>query len=204
VASAGIHVVYANPSGSVGYGEALAERLHGDWGRPDTRELLRLLDRLAADGIVDLDRVGAMGASYGGYLVNWLAGHHPDRFKALVSEQPVTDHVSEWGGADFPYDIAQAAVGESRIPQHVERLVEDSPYRSLHRAKAAVLLLHADGDLRCPPVNTDIAFAVLHRTGVPVEMIRYPEEPHGLKTNGRPDRRVDRIERVVAWFRQHL
>jgi len=204
VASAGFHVVYANPSGSVGYGEALARRLHGDWGRPDTRELLRLLDTLATDGIVDLDRVGAMGASYGGYLVNWLAGHHPDRFTAFVSEQPVTDHVAEWGGADFPYDIAEAAIGEVRIPEHVERLVQGSPYRSLHRAKAAVLLLQADGDLRCPPVNTDIAFAVLHRAGVPVEMIRYPDEPHGLKTNGRPDRRADRIDRVVAWFREHL
>jgi dipeptidyl aminopeptidase/acylaminoacyl peptidase len=204
VASAGFHVVYANPSGSLGYGEALAERLHGDWGRPDTRELLRLLDRLAADGIVELDRVGAMGASYGGYLVNWLAGHHPDRFRALVSEQPVTDHVAEWGGADYPYEIAEAAIGERRVPQRVEALVEASPYRSLHRAKAAVLLLHADGDLRCPPVNTDIAFAVLHRAGVPVEMIRYPDEPHGLKTNGRPDRRADRIDRIVVWFRRHL
>ena len=204
VASAGFHVVYANPSGSLGYGEALARRLHGDWGGPDTREILRLLDALATDGIVDLDRVGAMGASYGGYLVNWLAGHQPDRFHALVSEQPVADHVSEWGGADFPYEIAEAAVGEHRIPQRVESLVEASPYRTLHKAKAAVLLLHADGDLRCPPVNTDIAFAVLHRAGVPVEMVRYPDEPHGLKTNGRPDRRADRIDRIVAWFREHL
>jgi len=204
VASAGFHVVYANPSGSLGYGEALARRLHGDWGRPDTRELLRLLDALGADGLVDLDRVGAMGASYGGFLVNWLAGHQPDRFRALVSEQPVADHVSEWGGADLPYEIAEAAIGEHRIPQRVDSLVDASPYRSLHRAKAAVLLLHADGDLRCPPVNTDIAFAVLHRAGVPVEMIRYPDEPHGLKTNGRPDRRADRIDRIVAWFRAHL
>jgi acylaminoacyl-peptidase len=204
VASAGFHVVYANPAGSLGYGEALAQKLHGDWGRPDTRELLRLLDALADDGVVDIERVGAMGASYGGYLVNWLAGHHPGRFRALVSEQPVTDHVSEWGGADYPYEIAEAAIGEHNIPQRVETLVEASPYRMLHRAKAAVLLLHADGDLRCPPVNTDIAFAVLHRARVPVEMIRYPDEPHGLKTNGRPDRRADRIDRVVAWFRQHL
>jgi dipeptidyl aminopeptidase/acylaminoacyl peptidase len=204
VASAGFHVVYANPSGSLGYGEALAARLHGDWGHPDTRELIRLLEGLAADGIIDIDRVGAMGASYGGFLVNWLAGHHPDRFRALVSEQPVTDHVAEWGGSDYPYEIAEAAIGEHRIPQRVEALVGASPYRALHRAKAAVLLLHADGDLRCPPVNTDIAFAVLHRAGVPVEMVRYPDEPHGLKTNGRPDRRADRIDRVVAWFRRHL
>jgi len=204
VASAGFHVVYANPSGSVGYGEDLARRLFGDWGDPDTRELLALLDRLAADGIVDADRLGAMGASYGGYLVNHLAGHHPDRFRALVSENPVTDHVAEWGGADFPFEIAVSAVGESRVPQHVEELVAASPYRSLQRARAAMLLLHTDGDLRCPPINTDIAFAVLHRAGATVEMIRYPNEPHGLKTNGRPDRRVDRIERIVGWFRQHL
>jgi dipeptidyl aminopeptidase/acylaminoacyl peptidase len=204
LAGAGFHVVYANPSGSVGYGEDLARRLHGDWGRADTRELLALLDRLASDGIVDADRVGAMGASYGGFLVNWLAGHHPDRFRALVSENPVTDHVAEWGGADFPFEIAEAAIAEAMIPQRVESLVAASPYRLLNRTKAAMLLMHADGDLRCPPINTDIAFAVLHRSGATVEMIRYPDEPHGLKTNGRPDRRVDRIERIVAWYRSYL
>ena len=204
LAGAGFHVVYANPSGSVGYGEDLARRLHGDWGRADTRELLTLLDRLAADGIVDPDRVGAMGASYGGFLVNWFAGHHPDRFRALVSENPVTDHVAEWGGADFPFEIAEAAIAEAKIPERVESLVAASPYRLLNRTKAAMLLLHADGDMRCPPINTDIAFAVLHRSGATVEMIRYPGEPHGLKTNGRPDRRVDRIERIVAWFRRYL
>jgi len=48
------------------------------------------------------------------------------------------------------------------------------------------------------------AFGVLHRAGVTVEMIRYPDEPHGLKTNGRPDRRADRIDRIVSWFRTYL
>jgi len=204
VAGAGFHVVYANPSGSVGYGEDFGRRLYANWGGPDTRELLALLDRLADDGIVDRERLGAMGASYGGYLVNVLAGRHPDRFRALVSENPVTDHVAEWGGSDFPFEIAASAVGEDRVPQHVDRLVAASPYRSLHHAKAPMLLLHTDGDLRCPPINTDLAFGVLHRAGVTVEMIRYPDEPHGLKTNGRPDRRADRIDRIVSWFRTYL
>ena len=65
-------------------------------------------------------------------------------------------------------------------------------------------MLQAENDLRCPPGQTEMVFAILKSLGREVEMIRYPGESHVMFINGRPDRRVDRIKRIVAWFRQHL
>jgi dipeptidyl aminopeptidase/acylaminoacyl peptidase len=74
----------------------------------------------------------------------------------------------------------------------------------LHRNKAPLLLLQADGDLRCPAPQTDLAFSMMRLLGRTVEMVRYPLESHLLLQMGRPDRRVDRLERIVDWFERHL
>ena len=65
-------------------------------------------------------------------------------------------------------------------------------------------LLQCEGDIKCPPVNSEIPFAILKTLGREVEMVRYPSESHGMFIDGRPDRRIDRLERIVAWFRTHL
>jgi dipeptidyl aminopeptidase/acylaminoacyl peptidase len=67
-----------------------------------------------------------------------------------------------------------------------------------------LLLLHCDGDLRCPPVNSEIPFAILKTLGREVEMVCYPGGSHAMFIVGRPDRRVDRLERIVSWFPDHL
>ena len=75
---------------------------------------------------------------------------------------------------------------------------------ALHRATAPLLLLQSDQDLRCPPAQSELAFAILKSRGHAVEMVRYPGEPHYLAGIGRPDRRVDRIQRMLDWFGEHL
>ena len=97
LAGAGFHVVWANPSGSTSYGQAFTKDLDGRWGVPDSRQWLRLVDGLAAQGIVHRDRIGLLGLSYGGFETLWMAGHHPDRFRAVVSENPVADLIAEFG-----------------------------------------------------------------------------------------------------------
>ena len=79
-----------------------------------------------------------------------------------------------------------------------------SPTALIHRNEAPLLLLQCQGDMRCPPVNSEIVFAMLRSLGRPVEMVTYPEESHLLFHLGRPDRRVDRMERIVDWFRRYL
>jgi len=83
-------------------------------------------------------------------------------------------------------------------------MIEKSPGALLHRNEAPLLLLQAEGDLRCPAGQTDIAFTMLRKLGRKVEMVRYPEESHVMLSIGRPDRRVDRLERIVDWFERYL
>jgi dipeptidyl aminopeptidase/acylaminoacyl peptidase len=82
--------------------------------------------------------------------------------------------------------------------------IERSPYAKIHLNEAPLLLLQCEDDLRCPPVNSEIPFAILKTLGREVEMVRYPGESHVMFILGRPDRRVDRLERIVGWFREHL
>lgn len=204
LAHAGFHVLYANPQGSVGYGEAFARPLSGHWGELDAPEQLAAVDWAIRQGLASRDRIGVLGLSYGGFMVNWLLGHHPTRFAAGVSENPVTDLVSHFGTCDFATWVGPTATGVRFPHEDPDRYRELSPAFQIHRNKAPLLLLQCDGDLRCPPDQTEIVFGILRGLGREVEMVRYPEESHILVATGRPDRRIDRLERIVDWFERYL
>jgi dipeptidyl aminopeptidase/acylaminoacyl peptidase len=74
----------------------------------------------------------------------------------------------------------------------------------IHQNNAPLLLLQSEDDLRCPPEQSEILFAILRSRGVRTQMVRYPGEAHFLAGIGRPDRRVDRMRRIVEWFREYL
>jgi dipeptidyl aminopeptidase/acylaminoacyl peptidase len=94
LADAGFHVLYPNPRGSSGYGEAFARAVHGRWGEVDGADHLHLVDWAVETGLADPVRIGVMGLSGGGYMTTWLLGHHPGRFAVGVSENPVSNWVS--------------------------------------------------------------------------------------------------------------
>jgi dipeptidyl aminopeptidase/acylaminoacyl peptidase len=204
LADAGFTVLYGNPRGSVGYGQAFAKAIDGDWGVADDSDLMRLVEWALRRKLAPRDKIGLLGLSYGGYMTNWLLGHHPGRFAAAVSENPVLDLFSFYGESDYGFTIAKHVGGVEEPWDDFGRMLEKSPGAQLHRNTAPLLLLQAEGDLRCPAGQTDIAFTMLRKLGQTVEMVRYPEESHLLLTFGRPDRRVDRLERIVDWFERYL
>lgn len=200
LASAGITVVWANPAGSVSYGARHAAALHGRWGDPDSRQLLALLDDLAARGVIDAGRVGVLGLSYGGFETLWLAGRHPQRFASAVAENPVSSYLVETATADYGDDFT----GIGQLPEAARAYWERSPASHITRFRGPLLLLQCENDMRCPPANSELVFAMRKAHGLPVEMVRYPDESHVMFANGRPDRRRDRLERVVKWFNRTL
>jgi dipeptidyl aminopeptidase/acylaminoacyl peptidase len=204
LASAGFSVLYGNPRGSAGYGEAFARAIVGDWGDRDGSDVLRLAVWAAEEGIADPERTGLLGLSYGGFMTNWLLGRHPGRFRAAVSENPVTDLVGEYGSADVGWLIAPQAVGLEHLWDDWARVVDRSPFSQIHRNEAPLLLLQGAGDARCPEGNSLLVFTILRSLGRRVELVRYPDESHFQLVNGRPDRRVDRLQRIVAWFERYL
>ena len=92
-----------------------------------------------------------MGLSYGGYMTNWMLGHHPGVFAAAVSENPVTDLIGEYGGSDIGVTIGTEAVGEENPWEHHRAFLRGSPYTEIHRNESPLLLLQAESDQRCPP-----------------------------------------------------
>jgi dipeptidyl aminopeptidase/acylaminoacyl peptidase len=204
LASAGFSVLYGNPRGSVGSGEDFAGSILGNWGSVDADDILRLADWAVAEGVCRPDRIGLLGLSYGGYMTNWLLGRHPGRFRAAVSENPVTDLIGMFGTSDFGWLLARPAAGIETPAGSWERLLDRSPIRELHRNESPLLLLQAENDLRCPPGQSEIAFALLRSLGRTVELVRYPEEAHTLIADGQPVRRLDRLDRIVSWFERYL
>jgi dipeptidyl aminopeptidase/acylaminoacyl peptidase len=204
LAHAGFHVLYTNPRGSSGYGEDFAHALTGRWGELDSPEQLAAVDWAIREGLADRNRIGVLGLSYGGFMVNWLLGHHPGRFAAGVSENPVTDMVSHFGTCDFATWVGPTAVGARFPHEEPDGFRDRSPATVIHHNRAPLLLLQCEGDLRCPADQSEIVFGILRGLGREVEYVRYPEESHMLVAIGRPDRREDRLERIVDWFKRHL
>ncbi|MFT4036948.1 MAG: S9 family peptidase [Thermomicrobiales bacterium] len=204
MADAGYTVLYPNPRGSSGYGEDFAHAAHGGWGPVGSSDILRCVEWATEEGLADPARVGVMGLSHGGYLTAWLLGHHPGVFRAAVSENPVSNFVSWYGGSDLQAYTDDRFAGLGRLPEDVDAFLAASPFMQIHHNTAPLLLLQSEGDLRCPPEQAETLFTILRLRGVPVHMVRYPGEPHFLAGIGRPDRRVDRLERILGWFGEYL
>jgi dipeptidyl aminopeptidase/acylaminoacyl peptidase len=201
---AGYRVVLPNIRGSAGYGAAWIRPQLGDWGGVDADDVHAALDHVVALGLADPGRLGAMGLSYGGFMVNWLVGTS-QRFRAAVSENGVTNQVGCWANSDSGPEYCRASLlGDPFTPEGVERLWRQSPLRHVGTVRTPLLMLQAEADLRCPPQDNEQFFVALRHLRRDVEYVLYPEESHVYASAGRPDRRIDRMERVLAWFAQHL
>jgi dipeptidyl aminopeptidase/acylaminoacyl peptidase len=204
LAHAGYRVVLPNIRGSIGYGRAFVDALQGDWGGVDAADCHAVLDALVERGLAEDGRLGVLGLSYGGFMVNWLVATS-GRFAAAVSENGVTNQVSAWANCDVGAVYGDAyAIGAATTPDGVELLWRQSPLRHVAGVRTPLLLLQGEADLRCPPADAEQLFVALRRLGRTVEYVLYPEESHELQAIGRPDRRVDRLRRVLDWFGRHL
>lgn len=202
LAGQGFLVFYLNPRGSDGKGEAFKQSCVRDWGGKDYEDLMLALDQLIErTGFVDESRLGVGGGSYGGFMTNWIIGH-TDRFAAAVSMRSISNLVSEYCQHDIvPWGIRE--MGPYPWPD-LDQLWERSPIRYVRNIRTPLLLTHAEMDLRCAISQAEELFGALRLLGREVEMVRFPGESHDLSRNGRPDRRVERLNRISGWFGSHL
>jgi dipeptidyl aminopeptidase/acylaminoacyl peptidase len=203
--SAGFRVALPNIRGSTGYGAAWIKPHMGHWGEVDAEDVLAVVDALVADGLADRARIGLLGLSYGGFLVNWLVGAHPKRWAAAVSENGVTDQLTAWAGSDSGPDYARRAhLGEPLNAAGVARLWRQSPLRLAPAIRAPLLMLQGEADLRCPAADNQALYVLLKALDQTAEFVLYPESGHVFAASGRPDRRVDRHRRMLDWFERYL
>ncbi len=202
LAAAGYVVLYPNPRGSKGYGEAWTSAIRGDWGGPAHADVLACVDYAIAQGWADPDRLGVLGGSYGGYLTGWVVGH-ADRFAAAVAERGVFNLQSMAGTCDFvwrDHDYFDANTWDDPADY-----LRNSPLTYAGEITTPLLIIHSEGDLRCPIEQAEQLYAALKRQKKEVVFLRYgPEANHNLSRGGPPDLRLDRQRRITAWFDTYL
>ena len=201
---AGYRVVLPNIRGSAGYGSDWIRPQLGDWGGVDVDDVHAAADHLVDLGWADPARMGIMGLSYGGFVVNWIVGTS-NRFRAAVSENGVTNQVAVWANSDSGPEYCRAALmGDLLSPEGIDRLWRQSPLRHVANVHTPLLMLQAESDLRCPASDNEQFFVALRHLRREVEYVLYPESFHTYATTGRPDRRTDRMQRLLTWFDTHL
>ncbi|HXN92318.1 MAG TPA: prolyl oligopeptidase family serine peptidase [Candidatus Sulfotelmatobacter sp.] len=202
LAGMGYVVFYMNPRGSDGYGERFRREVVRDWAGKDYTDLMSSLDQIVErTGYIDTNRLGVGGGSYGGYMTNWIIGQ-TDRFSAAVSMRSISNLVSEYAQHDIVLWGA-LQLGPPPWPD-MDELWRRSPIRYVQNMKTPLLLTAAEMDLRCAMSQSEELFGAMRLLGKTVELVRFPEETHDLSRSGRPDRRVERLRRIAAWFSRFL
>jgi dipeptidyl aminopeptidase/acylaminoacyl peptidase len=202
LAAEGYVVLYTNPRGSKGYGEAHTKAIQGDWGGADFRDIMAAADYATGLDYVDAHRTAIMGGSYGGYMTAWAIGH-TDRFACAIADRLVGNLHSMAGTCDFSWRPSSYFKGDAwNDPSDLWRC---SPQAFAGRIQTPLLLIHSDGDLRCPIGQAEELFAALRLQRKTVAFVRYPAETsHGMSRNGPPDLRLDRLKRNRDWLDKHL
>jgi dipeptidyl aminopeptidase/acylaminoacyl peptidase len=195
-AGAGYAVVYGNPRGSSGYGEAHGAAIRGNVGEATATDLLALLDAALKAPDLDAGRVGVLGGSHGGFMTTWLAAHHGERFRAAVSERAVNAIDSFAGTSDIGWYFADSL--------YVGDFKRESPLSYAAQISVPLLIIHAEQDWRCPVEQAQRLFTALRRRGAAVEMLLFPGEGHELSRSGLPSHRVQRFDAILAWFARWL
>ncbi len=198
LAARGYVVLWSNPRGSTGYGQAFAEAIEGDWGAVTAQDVLAGVDAATDRGYVDGDQVFLTGGSFGGFMTAWLVGH-TDRFTAAVSQRGVYDLTGFYGSTDTAYRLVEGDF-DAAPPADADVLWAQSPASSADAVETPTLVLHAEDDYRTPAATAELFYRLLRKHGVDTRLVRYPEEGHELSRSGQPAHIVDRIERIARWF----
>jgi dipeptidyl aminopeptidase/acylaminoacyl peptidase len=202
MAARGYVVVYCNPRGSAGYGEAFTTYTHKAWGEKDMPDVMAAVDHVVSQGYVDENRLGITGGSYGGYMTLWMIGH-TDRFKAAVTQRCVSNLHSFYGTSDIGFTFGEYEFGGTAWDQR-EHFMKYSPITYVKEMTTPLLIVHSEQDYRCPIEQAEQVFISLKKLGREVEFVRFPDENHNLSRTGKPKHRTERLEFIVGWFDKHL
>jgi dipeptidyl aminopeptidase/acylaminoacyl peptidase len=193
-ASAGYVVFMPNPRGSVGWGQEFTDDINQDWGGKVFEDVMRGTDFAESLPGVEKGRAAAAGASYGGYMMNWIAGQ-TRRFRALVSHDGVFDLVSMYGSTEelwFPeWEFGGPYWSNPR------GYALHNPRDFVRNFATPTLVVHGEKDYRVPIEQGLAMFTALRRQGVPARLLVFPDENHWVL---KPANSVRWYEEVVGWL----
>jgi dipeptidyl aminopeptidase/acylaminoacyl peptidase len=194
----GYAAVMVDFHGSTGYGQAFTDSISRDWGGKPLEDLKKgLAAALNRYPCMDGDRVSALGASFGGYMVNWIAGNWPDRFRCLVSHDGNLDErfayydteelwFPEWDHGGTPWDN----------PENYEK---HNPVNFVKNWKTPMLVIHGAFDFRVAETQGFGTFNALQRKGIPSKLLYFPDENHWVL---KPQNSIFWHNTVLDWLDQ--
>jgi len=197
-AGAGYAAVFVDFHGSPGYGQAFTDSISGDWGGKPLEDLqLGLTAALNRYQWLDGNRMCALGASYGGYMINWMAGNWSEPFKCLVNHDGIFDNRSmaytteelwfdEWEHGGTPYDV----------PENFEKF---NPVNHVTQWNKPMLVIHGQLDYRVPDNQGIATFTALQRRGIPSRLLFFPNENHWVL---KPANSIQWHREVLKWLGQ--
>jgi len=199
-AARGYVVAAVNFHGSTGYGQAFTNSISQHWGDLPYQDVMKGLDWLEAQPFVDSTRVGAAGASYGGYMIYWLAGH-TDRFKTLVAHDGVFNTESMAGSTEELWFPIHEFGGPVTSPTARTLLEQWSPARYTDKWTTPMLIVHSQLDFRVDISEGYQAWTALKLRGLPGKFLSFPDEGHFVL---KPRNRRLWWGVVLDWLDQYL
>jgi dipeptidyl aminopeptidase/acylaminoacyl peptidase len=196
-ASRGYVVFACNPRGSTGFGQKFTDEISGDWGGKVYEDIMKGVDHFARLPYVDASRMAAAGASYGGYMINWIAGHS-DRFRCLVSHDGVYNTVSMYGATEELWFPEWEFKGTPWT--NPEMYARWSPSSFVKNFKTPTLVIHGELDYRVPVAEGFQLFTALQKMGVPSKFLYFPDEGHWVL---KPQNSDLWYKTVLDWIDQH-
>ena len=197
-AGGGYGVVMIDFHGSTGYGQAFTDAIRGDWGGKPLEDLkLGLAAALKQNPWLDGADACALGGSYGGFMINWIAGHWPDRFKCLVTHDGIFDNPGMYYATEelwFP----EWEMGGPEY-ENPAAYTKFNPLDSVSKWQTPTLVIHGQLDYRIPYAQGLAVFTALQRRGVPSEFLYFPDENHWVL---KPSNSIQWYDTVLGWLKR--
>jgi len=198
-AAQGYVILAPNPRGSTGFGQKFTDEISGDWGGKVFADLMKGVEYGASLPYVDRTRVGAAGASFGGYMMNWFLGNAPDSFRVIVTHDGTYNFISNYANTD---ELWFDEWDKGGTPwQAAGEYTRFSPDRFARNFRTPTLVIHGALDFRVPESEGMQLFTTLQRLGVPSEFLYFPDEGHWVL---KPANSLLWHRTVFAWLARYL
>ena len=202
MASDGCFVMFCNPTGSGGRGDAFAD-ISGRYGTIDYEDLMQFVDVvLEKYPAIDPKRLGVLGGSYGGFMCNWIIGHN-QRFAAAASQRSIASWITLFGTCDIGLSFDLREVQATPFTD-MYKMWDQSPMKFANRAKTPTLFINSTEDYRCWMPEGISMFTALQLNNVPTRMCIFKGENHELSRSGKPRHRVRRLREIRQWLYHYI
>jgi dipeptidyl aminopeptidase/acylaminoacyl peptidase len=192
MASQGYIVIAPNRRGLPGFGQQWNDDISKDWGGQAIRDYLAAVDNISNEPFIDENRIGAVGASYGGYSVYYLAGVHNGRFKTFISHCGLFNLESWYGTTEELFFANWDNKGPYWMPENKEYYEKNSPHKLVNNWNTPILVIHGGMDFRVPESEGMQAYQAAQLKGLRTKYLYFPKEGHWISTpqNG------------ILWYRE--